>query len=138
MTADSLPTNLWEVSRAFPSSFGQGRDLIDQILAEMTRQGWNDRDVFAVNMALKESFTNAIEHGNHCNPDKQFHVVCKISPKKVYLSVADEGKGFQRELVPNPLDDKNLDTPSGRGILLINGFMSKVWYLIFHLGNFNH
>ena len=118
----------WSIERKFPSEYGQGRELIDVILNQMTEQGWSGRDIFAVNMALEESFSNAIEHGNNCNPDKYFYVVCRISKDLVYISVKDEGVGFQRNLVPNPTEEENLDTPSGRGVLLINGFMSKVWY----------
>ena len=127
-SAESTQPSVWSADQSFPSVFGQGRDLIDQILAAMTARGWNDRDVFAVNMALEESFTNAIEHGNHCHSEKKFHVACRVSSDLVFISVADEGKGFQRELVPNPLEETNLDSPSGRGVLLINGFMTRVWY----------
>lgn len=128
MSADATRSSVWSVDKTFPSVFGEGRDLIDSILAVMTEMGWNDRDVFAVNMALEESFTNAIEHGNHCNPEKRFHVVCRVSKELVFISVGDEGKGFQRDLVPNPLEEDNIDSPSGRGVLLISGFMSRVWY----------
>lgn len=124
----NLDPSLWVVEKDYPSVFGQAHNLIDEVLAKMTEQGWSDRDVFAVNMALEESVTNAIEHGNHGNPEKRFYLVCRVSPKLVYISVRDEGKGFQRDLVPDPTKDENLETPSGRGMMLINGFMTRVWY----------
>lgn len=124
--SQSSPT--WTVEASFPSVCGQGRELIESILAEMERLGWNSKDVFAVNMALEESFTNAIEHGNHCDPRKKFHITCRLSEETVYVQVRDEGRGFLRDRIPNPLHEANLETPSGRGILLIHGFMNKVWY----------
>ncbi len=118
----------WLVEQSFPSTQGEGRPLIDQIVAELEERGWSSRDVFAVHLALEEAFTNAIEHGNHCDPRKSFHVSCQIDADKVSVSVRDEGEGFKEEQVPNPCDDCNLDIPSGRGVLLIHGFMTKVWY----------
>ena len=118
----------WKAERSFPSVCGQGRDLIESILRVMAERGWSDRDVFAVNMALEESFTNAIEHGNHCNAQKKFHVRCHLDNRKIEISVRDEGHGFRSDRIPNPLNKENLEKPSGRGVLLIQGFMSKVWY----------
>ena len=118
----------WKAEESFPSVCGQGRELIESILGRMTKWGWSDRDIFAVNMALEESFTNAIEHGNHCNAQKKFHVRCRMDDRKISVSVRDEGRGFRRDAVPDPLSAENLENPSGRGVLLIHGFMSKVWF----------
>ncbi|MBR5414662.1 MAG: ATP-binding protein [Thermoguttaceae bacterium] len=127
-TADPSNPSVWKIDQTFPSVFGKASRLIDDVLAQMTALGWNGRDIFAVNMALEESITNAIEHGNHCNPEKHFRVTCTVSEKLVFIRVRDEGKGFRRDLVPNPTDDENLETPSGRGTLLIQGFMTRVSY----------
>lgn len=124
--SNSLPC--WSTNQSFPSICGQGRDLIEKVLSVMDKMGWSQHDMFAVNMALEESFTNAIEHGNHCNKRKKFHVSCQVTPQSVLISVRDEGKGYTRERLPDPLDEENIETPSGRGILLIHGFMSRVWY----------
>ncbi|MBR2694473.1 MAG: ATP-binding protein [Thermoguttaceae bacterium] len=127
-TAESPNPPVWKIDRTFPSVFGKASSLIDEVLAQMTALGWSNRDIFAVNMALEESVSNAIEHGNHGNPKKHFRVICTVSEKLVSIQVRDEGKGFRRDLVPNPLDDENLETPSGRGTLLIRGFMTRVSY----------
>lgn len=127
-TAESTGPAVWQVDKTFPSVFGQAHCLIDEVLGQMTALGWSGRDVFAVNMALEESISNAIEHGNHGNPKKHFQVVCTVTDKLVSILVRDEGKGFRRDLVPNPTDDENLEIPSGRGTLLIQGFMTRVRY----------
>ncbi|MBQ3333073.1 MAG: ATP-binding protein [Thermoguttaceae bacterium] len=120
--------DVWSVEASYPSVLGQGRPLIDQIVAEMEKRAWSGRDVFAVNLALEEAFTNAIEHGNNCDPRKEFHVKCEVSPKRVSIVIRDEGEGFKRESVPNPLEEENMEIPSGRGVLLIFGFMTSVTY----------
>ncbi|MBQ6157483.1 MAG: ATP-binding protein [Thermoguttaceae bacterium] len=126
--AESPTPPVWKIDQTFPSICGKASQLIDEVLRQMTERGWGDRDIFAVNMALEESVANAIEHGNHSNPKKHFQVICSVSEKLVSILVRDEGKGFRRDLVPNPLDDENLETPSGRGTLLIQGFMTRVRY----------
>lgn len=127
-TVESQNPSVWKVDKTFPSIVGTTHQLVEEVLSRMAGLGWCDRDIFAVNMALEESISNAIEHGNHSNPKKYFQVVCTVSPKMVSIRVRDEGKGFQRDLVPDPTREENLEIPSGRGTLLIQGFMTRVRY----------
>jgi len=41
----------------------------------------------------------------------------------------DEGPGFDLSTLPDPTLEENLDKPSGRGILLMREFMTKVEYV---------
>ncbi|MDO4585790.1 MAG: ATP-binding protein [Planctomycetia bacterium] len=112
----------------FQGLFGQGSRVIDEILKKMADKNWSDRDIFAVNMALEESITNAIEHGNRRDPQKKVQVRYSVQNDKVFISVRDEGSGFDSRIIPDPRSKENIDKPSGRGVLLIHGFMTKVWY----------
>lgn len=116
----------WTADESFPSVSGQGRDFIDKVLAVMRDDGWEERDLFAVNIAMEESITNAIEHGNRCDLRKRFHLFCNVSANRVDISVRDEGKGFAYHQLPDPASDENLCKPTGRGIFLISRFMSQV------------
>lgn len=124
--SDSLPLRVLEES--FPSVTGQGRDLIESVLCQLSEWDWSPRDRFAVNLAMEEAFTNAVEHGNHYIARKHFHVRCEMCPDRILVSVRDEGKGFRCARLPDPRNEANLETPSGRGVVLINGFMSRVWH----------
>jgi serine/threonine-protein kinase RsbW len=42
--------------------------------------------------------------------------------------VKDEGRGFNPESVPDPLEEKNLLKTSGRGVFLMRSLMDKVTY----------
>ena len=44
----------------------------------------------------------------------------------VRLEVADEGRGFNPEVIPDPTADENLTLPSGRGLAMIRAFMDEV------------
>jgi len=133
---NSLPTSKsseWYCEATFPSIYGVASEFIESALNVMTDREWSQADIFAVNMALEESVTNAIEHGNKEDSSKSFFICCRITDDLVYISVRDEGDGFLESSIPDPREAENMDCPSGRGILLIHGFMTRVWYN--HAGN---
>jgi serine/threonine-protein kinase RsbW len=118
----------WTARRRFPSRTGAHRPHMDEILAELEQIGWSGSDLFGVQMALEESFTNAIRHGNCCDESKQVAIECKISPDRFWLRVADEGTGFRPEGVPDCTADAQLECPGGRGVALIKAYMTRVEY----------
>ena len=60
------------------------------------------------------------------DPRKKVHVEAEVAPGRAEIIVEDEGPGFSRDTVPDPTADENLCRPSGRGILLIESYMSDV------------
>lgn len=118
----------WTCEEVFPSISGKAAPLIDIVLKKMAEKKWLPRDIFAVNMAMVESIANAIEHGNQHDPQKHVSVHCSISENLVHISVKDEGPGFKSKFIPDPRKSENMCCPSGRGVFLIHGFMSKVWF----------
>jgi serine/threonine-protein kinase RsbW len=79
-----------------------------------------------IGMSVRESVTNAIQHGNKLDPNKTVDVCFEVAPDQLSISVKDQGSGFQAEKIPNPLDADNLLKPSGRGIFYIRTFMDEV------------
>jgi len=94
----------------------------------MERLHWGEHDVFSVRLAMEEALINAIKHGNHYDPSKHVQVRCGISEGLLRIEIEDEGKGFDLAAVPDPTDPDNLESPCGRGIMLMRGFMSRVEY----------
>jgi serine/threonine-protein kinase RsbW len=103
-------------------------DLQQQILDRVEKAGFAGRELFGIKLALLEAIANAIRHGNKQDPAKHVHIEARISPKKVEFLIEDEGPGFDRRGVPDPTADENLEKCSGRGILLIESYMSRVWW----------
>ncbi len=79
-----------------------------------------------IGMSVRESVTNAIQHGNKLDQSKKVQISFEIAPDHLKVSVRDEGKGFRIEDLPDPLDPANLLKPSGRGIFYIRSFMDQV------------
>ena len=75
---------------------------------------------------MEEALINAIKHGNHYDPAKTVEIVCQIFPDRIRIEIADQGKGFDLAAVPDPTDPDNLESPCGRGIMLMRSFMSRV------------
>ena len=126
----SEPSWSWTSRKELPSRRDAHIPLLEEILQELERLGWdpNGRDYFGVQMALEESLSNAIRHGNKLDESKQVHVECKVSPERFWLQVTDEGSGFKLQAVPDCTADENLDCPGGRGLALIQAYMTYVQY----------
>jgi serine/threonine-protein kinase RsbW len=91
--------------------------------------GLDDDTAHWIGMSVRESVTNAIQHGNKLDPSKRVDIVYEIAPDHLAITVRDQGSGFQIDRLPNPLDPENLLKPSGRGIFYIRSFMDEVEFI---------
>jgi serine/threonine-protein kinase RsbW len=113
----TLPTDLHSVKEP------EGR-----IMAALQRCGYDADTTFAIKLAFEEAVTNAAKHGNRNDRSKRIDVRYYVDPRRVVIMVRDEGCGFCPDKVPDPTADENLERPSGRGIMLIQSYMTKVCY----------
>lgn len=106
-----------------------------------------------VYLALIESLTNAMEHGNleisqdekleasskgrfdevrqsrladHALNARKIFLKTEISDHAICFTVRDEGKGFDYNSLPDPTQPENIFNASGRGVLLIQCYMDEV------------
>ena len=122
------PAPPWRREIALPSERGASRLVMDELLEQLGAHGWPTADVFAIHLAAEEAITNAIVHGNRLDPAKHVHVACTVSPDRVCIEIADEGEGFDPAAVPDCTLDERLDVPSGRGVMLMRSFMTRLEY----------
>jgi serine/threonine-protein kinase RsbW len=109
-----------------PSVSERGHEVQSQILDEVARHKYNSDSVFAIKLALEEAVVNAIKHGNKFDAAKKVYVEALVGPDQMEVTIEDEGPGFQRSDVPDPTSPENLEKCSGRGILLIEHYMTSV------------
>ena len=83
----------WSAEKRLPSTKGAHIPLMEEILQQLQRLGWDKecRDHFGIEMALEESLSNAIRHGNCYDASKYVLVECKASADRFWLRVTDEG-----------------------------------------------
>ncbi|MGQ9504189.1 MAG: ATP-binding protein [Thermogutta sp.] len=116
----------WEEHFAIASTCEEVSHTIEAILMRLRQNGWHEDDCFAVHVALQESLSNAIKHGNRYDPMRRVFISYRLTQEEIEISVRDEGSGFDPSKVPDPTLPGNIDLPSGRGLKLISGFMDQV------------
>lgn len=109
------------------------------------------RPLMRLGVALTEAVTNAIVHGNlgvssalrADRPERYYaqieerrgsapfrervvDIAMRISQSAAAFVVRDQGEGFDRATLPDPLAPENLLAPSGRGILLMRTYCDTV------------
>ncbi len=112
----------------FISDYLRMREVQDQIIAAVVASGFVDDDLFAIKLCVEEALINAIKHGNKLDHAKYVHVRGSVSPSRFEIIIRDEGAGFERGEVPDPTDPSNWEKPSGRGLLLMESYMTQTKY----------
>jgi len=100
--------------------------FLEGLLVELVEQGYSPRDCAAVQLALDEAVINGLRHGNGEDPTKCVWVCYRVDPCCMLVEVADEGPGFDPNLVPDPTLPENQERPCGRGVFLMRHFMTWV------------
>ena len=114
------------VRRTLPSSLDSYHAFLQSLLDELTALGWPADVLLGVHLALEESISNAIRHGNKEDPAKQVEVECRLSRDRFWAKICDEGPGFEPAGVPDCCAPDRLDLPGGRGLALIRAYMTTV------------
>lgn len=110
------------------SDYESGQSIVERIMEEVGQAGFSTRDQFGIRLSVDEAVTNAIKHGNRLSPDKKVRIDFKRSDAGVRIEIEDEGDGFRPEDVPDCTADENLDCPTGRGLMLMREFMTRIEY----------
>ena len=124
----SLETQAWTWTKehTFPSDMGVAHSLIKEVLVGVRAEQWSEKDLFALELILEEALTNAVKHGNNSDASKNVQFDCKVSQNTVYVRVEDEGTGFDPQALPDPREPENQMAVTGRGVLLIKHFATRV------------
>ena len=109
-----------------PSTLTAYHDFVQQILSSLESLGWPEKELFGIHMALEESISNAIRHGNKEDPAKKVHVECELGASRFAAKICDEGPGYDPQKIPDCCSPENLEVPGGRGLKLIHAYMDSV------------
>jgi serine/threonine-protein kinase RsbW len=112
-----------------PSEPCEANRIRDLIASRLRDSGFQEKDVIDIYQALEEALVNAIKHGNQCDGKKLLRISFCVDQECFQICIEDEGQGFNPDAVPNPLLPERLETPCGRGLLMMRHFMSEVNYL---------
>ena len=108
---------------SLPENIRIVESFIDNVKAKYSL---ND-DVYGnVMIAVTESVTNAISHGNKGEKNKAVSLTMHLDENSLKFTVIDQGDGFDFSNLPDPTSPGNLDKPGGRGIFLMKNLCDEV------------
>lgn len=84
--------------------------------------------IYTAVLLASEAATNAIEHGNQLDASRTVSITYIHRDATVEMHFEDEGDGFNRADIPDPLSDENILDDGGRGIFLIERLADEVRY----------
>ena len=103
------------------------RQVLDEMLAQLEAQHWQQRDIFAVHLATEEALVNAIYHGNRSDARKNVHFVCRLYRRPhPHRNQRRRRRLRPGRRLPDPTTNDQLHVPCGRGVMLMRAFMSRV------------
>ena len=86
----------------------------------------NDDIYGNIMVAVTESVSNSIIHGNKLDKNKEVNLILILESSDIKIIIEDEGDGFDVEKIPDPTHPNNLQNPCGRGIFLIKHLCDNV------------
>ncbi len=104
-------------------------DLVQVVFESLSSEvGFDPEASHWMSVAIRESVTNAVRHGNKLDASKRVIVRFEYEAGEFSVSVQDEGEGFDPDAIPDPLAEENLLRASGRGIFFMKNFVDEVTY----------
>jgi len=118
--------NAWH--RQWIHSTAEMDPVLTELLAALSLAGYSGQEAFGIRLAMEEAIVNAIKHGHQYDADKQVEVRYRLTEDCLVAEIQDQGPGFDPRQVLDPLADENLDRDCGRGLYLMQCYMTWVRY----------
>ncbi len=123
--ADNQSGEIQSVETVLDSTL-ESVDTAESAVLEVAKEiGFDEDEMHALGMAVRESMVNAVAHGNRYNARKKVHLTVSKAIDHLTVIIKDEGEGFELSELPDPLAEENLLRQSGRGLLLIQAFVDE-------------
>jgi serine/threonine-protein kinase RsbW len=123
------PAGLFDLQRVFPATAEQVDAVLREIMGGLEKNRCPVGDLDEILLALREALNNAVKHGSGFDASKKVHVAARCNPSDgFWISIRDEGAGFDPTHVPDPTHPENLERFSGRGLFMIRELMDDVQF----------
>ncbi len=84
-------------------------------------------DEYFFRLAVDETLSNAMHHGNGNDGNKKIHVHIEFNRTGIVLYVKDEGNGFDPAGLPDPRSKDCVFKCNGRGVFILSNIGSISW-----------
>jgi serine/threonine-protein kinase RsbW len=79
-----------------------------------------DVDTFGkISLAVIEAVNNAILYGNKLDASKYVRFFVEKMDHRLFITIKDEGEGFNFNFIPDPTLPDNIEKDAGRGLFLM-------------------
>ncbi len=118
------------VSKKFPGKFNCLGDICEFVTKEAKAARLNEKEIYAVQLAVDEACTNIIEHAYGGEGKGDIELICKVVNDGMEIVLKDDGEPFDPDLITEPKIGLPLEEvePRGAGIFLIRKLMDEVIY----------
>jgi len=121
------PAGSVDIQRTFPATAEDVDAMLREIMDALEKNRFPVGDYDEIRLALREALNNAVKHGSGFNAGKKVHVTVRCNLNDgFWISIRDEGAGFDPDKIPNPTEPENLERFSGRGLFMIRELMDDV------------
>jgi serine/threonine-protein kinase RsbW len=105
-------------------------NLVEKFIVDICEKYKIEEDNFGnILLAVTEAVNNAIQHGNNLDPKKKINLAYESNNKNLSFTIADEGKGFDYNTLPDPTEPNNIEKPNGRGVFLMRHLADTVDFI---------
>lgn len=114
--------------KIFPAQF-ESLDNIREFAARAAQQvGFDDKDIYNIQLAVDEACANIIEHAYEGIPDGVIEVMARAEPDALTIVLRDQGHSFSPDAVAEPDLDASLEDRAvgGLGLFFIHKLMDEV------------
>ena len=123
--------------RKYAARFEHLDDIRGYVGQRARAAGFDEKDVYSVQLAADEAASNIIEHAYDGPSDASFELGCSFRNKRLVMTFVDQGKSFDFANVDRPdvtadLSDRKI---GGLGIYLMHKLMDEVDYKVTPSGN---
>jgi serine/threonine-protein kinase RsbW len=117
-------------SRKFSSRLENLKEIGDFIVDCARSVGFDDSDIYAIQLAVDEAATNIIEHAYRDMELGEIDIRCEAIKDGVKIVLRDHGRAFDPKSLPEPTLNVPIEElkPRGLGVFLIHQMMDKVEY----------
>lgn len=116
------------VTENFPSRFESLAGIRDFVNLAAKDAGFNEKEIYAVELAVDEACANIIEHAYDGEGKGQIECTCNDINGGLEIIIKDDGKPFDPDSVPSPDFSVDLEDlqPRGAGLFIIRNLMDDV------------
>jgi len=114
-----------------PGRFECLAQIADFIEAKARDAGWNDDDIYHVQMAVDEACSNIIEHAYGADRQGDIKLSCRAQAERdLVISIHDDGRPFDPTVVPDPPLGSDLENlpEGGLGMYFMRKLMDQVTF----------